>query len=198
MNYNNYLKKIKREHKETKLNQHSLVIWMTGLSGSGKTSIATYLEQILFDKGYFTQIIDGDDIRDGINKDLGFSLEERWENIRRAAEISKILLNCGVITICCFISPTNEIRNLAKKIVGKENIIEVFVNASIATCEKRDTKGLYSKARAKRVLDFTGISSVYEIPLTPQLTVDTENLSIEESALKIMSYIEPLIRTKTK
>ena len=138
---------LQRSDKERILKQRAKVIWLTGLSGSGKTTIAIGLEKELNKKGYLTQILDGDNIREGINSNLGFSEEDRVENIRRIAEISKLFINCGIITINCFISPTEEMRDMAKKIIGGDDFIEVFVNASLETCDKRDVKGLYKKAK---------------------------------------------------
>ncbi|MEI7983307.1 MAG: adenylyl-sulfate kinase, partial [Bacteroidota bacterium] len=136
-----------REEKEDLLKQKASVIWLTGLSGAGKTTLAKYLEEELFSRGYLTQILDGDNIRTGINRNLGFSSEDRYENIRRIAEISKLFLQCGIITINCFISPTEELRDMARRIIGESDFIEIYVNAPLNICEGRDVKGLYSKAR---------------------------------------------------
>ena len=152
---------LQRSNKEKALNQFSKVIWMTGLSGSGKTSIALGLERKLHTNGYLTQILDGDNIRTGINKNLGFSDEDRTENIRRIAEVSKLFLNCGVITINCFVSPTIEIRKQAQQIIGENDFIEVFINAPLEVCEQRDPKGLYKKARNGEIKDFTGVSAPF-------------------------------------
>ena len=180
---------LQREEKEELLNQKSKVIWMTGLSGSGKTTIAIALEQKLRDKGFLTQVLDGDNVRIGINNNLGFSAEDRAENIRRIAEISKLFLNCGIITINCFVSPTIDIRANAKQIIEPDNFIEIFVNTSLEICEERDVKGLYKKARAGEIKDFTGISAPYEAPEDPELIVDTDKLSIRESIDFIMDYL---------
>lgn len=182
-----------REDKEALLKQQAKVIWMTGLSGSGKTTIAIALEQKLRDKGFLTQILDGDNVRTGINNNLGFSEEDRAENIRRIAEVSKLFLNCGVITINCFVSPTIEIRANAKQIIGEDNFIEVFVNTPLEICEQRDVKGLYKKARAGEIKDFTGIDAPFEAPLNPEIDVKTNDLSVEASANQILDYILPLI-----
>jgi adenylylsulfate kinase len=184
---------LQRKDKESLLQQKSLVIWMTGLSGSGKTTIAIALEQKLRDKGFLTQVLDGDNVRTGINNNLGFSEEDRTENIRRIAEVSKLFLNCGVITINCFVSPTIAIRTNAKQIIGKDNFIEVLVNTPIEICEQRDVKGLYKKARAGEIKDFTGIDAPFEVPLNPEIDVKTADLTIEESANQILEYILPLI-----
>jgi len=185
---------LQRKEKEQMLNQHSKVIWMTGLSGSGKTTIAAYLEQIIHKQGYLTQVLDGDNVRTGINNNLGFSENDRKENIRRIAEVSKLLINCGIITINCFVSPTNEIRNIAKQIIGNDDFIEVYINAPLSVCEQRDVKGLYKKARAGEILDFTGINAPFEAPENPTITIQTDRLTIAESAQKIYQYILPIIQ----
>jgi len=187
---------LQREEKERMLNQHSKVIWMTGLSGSGKTTIAAYLEKIIHKQGYLTQVLDGDNVRTGINNNLGFSENDRKENIRRIAEVSKLLINCGIITINCFVSPTNEIRNIAKQIIGNDDFIEVYINAPLSVCEQRDVKGLYKKARAGEILDFTGINAPFEAPENPAITIQTDRLTIAESAQKIYQYILPIIQNK--
>lgn len=184
---------LKREDKEQFLKQKSKVIWMTGLSGSGKTTIAIALEQKLKDKGFLTQVLDGDNVRTGINNNLGFSVEDRAENIRRIAEVSKLFINCGVITINCFVSPTIAIRNQAKNIIGEQDFVEVFVNTPIEICEQRDVKGLYKKARAGEIKNFTGIDSPFESPKNPAIDVKTAELSIEESAEQILKTILPQI-----
>ena len=189
-------KLLKREDKERLLKQKSKVIWMTGLSGAGKTTIAQSLEINLFNKGFLTQILDGDNIRSGINSNLSFSDQDRFENIRRIAEVSKLLLNSGVISINSFISPTKDIREMAKMIVGKENFIEVYVNASLAVCEQRDTKGLYVKARRGEIKDFTGINSPFEPPLNPNIELQTDKETIHECVQQLLEYILPLIEIK--
>ena len=185
---------IQRDQKEKLLSQNSKVIWLTGLSGSGKTTIAKKVERELFRKGFITQILDGDNIRSGINNNLDFSIAGRKENIRRIAEVSKLFMNCGVITINCFISPTIDIRNEVKKIIGAENIIEVYINAPLETCENRDTKGLYKKARNGEIKNLTGINSVFEPPTKPDLEINTSTLTIEESKTKLLNYILPKIK----
>ena len=183
-----------RKDKEILLNQRSKVIWMTGLSGSGKTTIAKGVEKYLYSKGIITQILDGDNLRAGINNDLSFSSQDRNENIRRVSEISKLFINCGIITINCFISPTIKIRKMAKDIIGEENFIEIYINASIEECKKRDVKGLYKKAENKKIKNFTGISSPFEPPKKPELEIDTSKLSINESIQKVIDYILPKIK----
>ncbi len=187
---------LKRKDKENLLNQKSKVIWMTGLSGSGKTTIAKEVEKYLHSKAILNQLLDGDNIRLGISNNLSFSFLDRKENIRRIAEVSKLFMNCGIVTLNCFISPTIEIRKIAKNIIGKENFIEVYIKASIETCEKRDIKGLYKKARQGKITDFTGISSPFEAPKNPELTINTSQLSIEESVQKVIDYILPRIKNK--
>lgn len=182
-----------RKDKEEFLNQNSKVIWMTGLSGSGKTTIAIALEQKLKANGFLTQVLDGDNVRVGINNNLGFSAEDRSENIRRISEVSKLFMNCGVITINCFVSPTIDIRNNAKKIIGDENFIEVFVNTPLEVCEQRDVKGLYKKARAGEIKNFTGIDAPFEAPNNPHVNVKTADLTVEAAANQILEYILPLI-----
>lgn len=184
-----------REEKEKLLNQTSKVLWMTGLSGSGKTTIAKHLEVVLHQKGFLTQLLDGDNIRSGINNNLGFSDADRKENIRRIAEVSKLFLNCGVITINCFVSPTNEIRQQARQIIGEDDFIEIFIDTPLAICEQRDPKGLYAKARKGEIKDFTGISAPFETPENA-FVVKTENRTVQEAAEEIIEYLIPLIEKK--
>ncbi len=184
---------LQKEDREKRLGQRAKVLWLTGLSGSGKSTIAQALERKLYNEGFFPQVLDGDNIRVGINKNLSFSIEDRRENIRRIAEVAKLYLNTGVITLNSFISPTIEIRNFAKEIIGEENFIEIFINTPLEICEQRDVKGLYKKARAGEIKGFTGIDSPYEAPQNPDLEVKTEDLTIEQSAQKIYDYILPLI-----
>ena len=180
---------INRKDKEKLLKQKAKVIWLTGLSGSGKTTLGAALEKELYKKGFLTQILDGDNIRSGINKNLRFTEEDRLENIRRISEVTKLFINCGVITINCFITPTESIRQIARDIIGKENIIEVFVNAPLEVCEKRDIKGLYKKARSGELKNFTGISSPFEFPKNAKIEVRTDKLSLAGSVEKILSII---------
>jgi len=169
---------------------------MTGFSGAGKTTLAVQLEAELFHRGYLSFILDGDNIRAGINKNLTFTEEDRIENIRRIAEISKLFLENGVIIINCFISPTEEIRNMAKAIIGRDDFIEVFVNSPFEVCENRDVKGLYTKARNGEIKYFTGIDSPYEVPVNPDIEVLTNQSTIEESVAQILEYILPRIEYK--
>jgi adenylylsulfate kinase len=182
-----------RADKEALLKQRASVIWLTGLSGSGKTTLAKYIEEALFKKGFLTQILDGDNIRSGINNNLGFSDADRYENIRRISEVSKLIMNCGIITINCFISPTEEIREMAKNIIGPDDFIEIFVNAPLTVCEERDVKGLYSKARRGEIKDFTGITSPFETPRNIDLEIRTDLLTIDESVQKALEVILPRI-----
>jgi len=178
-----------RKVKEEILRQNAKVIWFTGLSGSGKTTLAANLEKELFFRRFFCQVLDGDNIRSGINNNLGFNHEDRLENIRRISEVSKLLINAGIITICSFISPTNEIRELAKKIIGANDFMEVYLSTPLDVCEKRDTKGLYKKARAGEIKDFTGISSPFDKPVCPHIEIDTSQYSIRECVDMIFNSI---------
>ncbi|MFQ5334482.1 MAG: adenylyl-sulfate kinase [Flavobacteriales bacterium] len=188
---------LERADKERLLGQRSKAIWMTGLSGSGKTTIAKGVENLLYKKGYLIQVLDGDNVRTGINNDLGFSQEDRRENIRRIAEINKLLLHCGVITINCFVSPTKDIRAMARDIIGEEDFLEVFIDAGLEVCEKRDPKGLYRRARAGEIRDFTGIDAPFEAPANPALSINTSELSIEDSVQRVLEFVLPLIEKKS-
>jgi adenylylsulfate kinase len=185
---------LKRDAKEKLLNQKSRVIWMTGLSGAGKTTIAQHFEVALNKRGYLTQVLDGDNIRSGINNNLGFSEEDRYENIRRISEVSKLLMDSGIICINSFISPTNEIRDMAKKIIGEENFIEVFVDAPIEICEQRDVKGLYEKARRGEIKNFTGIDSPFDVPDHADVVLHTDQLSVDECVEVCLNHILPIIK----
>ena len=189
---------LQREDKEILLQQNAKVIWMTGLSGSGKTTIAKGVERYLHSKGILNQLLDGDNIRVGISNNLAFSNEDRAENIRRIAEVSKLFMNCGIVTLNCFVSPTIAIRKIAKDIIGEDNFIEVYINASIETCEDRDIKGLYKKARAGEIKDFTGISAPFEAPENPDIEINTSEFSIDDSVQKVLDYILPKIKTSKK
>jgi adenylylsulfate kinase len=175
-----------REDKEALLKQRSVMVWFTGLSGSGKSTIAIALERELHKRGLLCRILDGDNIRSGINNNLGFSAEDRVENIRRIAEVSKLFIDTGVITIAAFISPNNELREMASTIIGKDNFLEIYVNTPIEECERRDVKGLYAKARKGEIKDFTGVSAPFEAPEHPALSLDTSVLSLEESVNKLL------------
>jgi adenylylsulfate kinase len=181
---------ISREFRENKLGQRSKVIWLTGLSGSGKSTIGLALEKRLFQENFVAQLLDGDNIRSGINKNLGFSEEDRKENIRRIAEIAKLYLSSGIITINSFISPTAETRNIAKEIVGDDDFLEIYINAPMATCESRDVKGLYKKARAGEIQGFTGVNQAYEEPENPALELRTDVLSVDEAVDKLFTFLK--------
>lgn len=180
--------KVARQEK----NEHrSFVLWLTGLSGSGKSTLANAIEVELFKQGIRTYVLDGDNLRLGLNKDLGFSSEDRIENIRRVAEVSKIMIDAGMVVIGAFISPTAKSRNQIENIVGKHNFIEVYVSTSIEVCENRDVKGLYKKARSGEINNMTGVSAPYEKPLAPAIVIDTEIESIADSAKRILDFIVP-------
>ena len=185
---------LSRSDKEHYLRQNAKVIWITGLSGSGKSTLAHGLERKLAEKGYFTQVLDGDNIRTGINKNLGFSEEDRSENVRRIAEVNKLFLNCGIITINAFVSPTNDIRHMAREIIGTENFIEIFVDASFDTCAKRDPKGLYKKALAGEIENFTGLDAPFDRPDDAELTINTDELTIDEGIEKAYAYVKAAVR----
>lgn len=176
-----------------RFNQSPKLIWFTGLSGSGKTTLSNSLEKFLFEKGYYTYCLDGDNIRFGISKDLGFSFEDRTENIRRISEVSKLFLDSGLIVLASFISPLRSQRQIVKNIVGKENFIEIFVSTPIETCEKRDIKGLYKDARKGLIENFTGVNSEYQPPKNPNIVIDTSELTIKESVKLIYNNLKNYI-----
>jgi len=180
--------------KEQFLNQHSCVIWMTGLSGAGKSTIASELDRELFERHFLTQILDGDHLRNGLNRSLDFSDEDRFENIRRVAEVSKLFMECGIICINSFITPTKRIRQMARQIIGERKLIEVYINAPLYLCEERETKGLYKKAREGLLKNFTGIDSPFEPPEHPDIILHTDQLSIEASTKKLLDFVLPQIR----
>ena len=183
-----------RQLRESRLGQRGAVLWMTGLSGSGKTTIALEVEKLLFKQGKLPYVLDGDNIRTGLNKDLGFSLDDRAENIRRIAEVSKLMANAGLICICCFVSPTNSIRQSARDIIGEEDFKLVFINTPIEECERRDVKGLYRKARAGQLPGFTGIDSPFETPDPMDLEVKTMQKTAVQSATEVIDWINTWIR----
>lgn len=178
-----------RADKEQLLHQHGLMVWFTGLSGSGKSTIAMGVERELHKRGILCRILDGDNIRSGINSNLGFSAEDRMENIRRIAEIGKLFVQTGIVTLACFVSPTNDVRRLARNIIGDDDFKEVFVSTPLEECERRDVKGLYARARRGEVKDFTGISAPFEVPENPTLEIDTSRLSLEESVKRVVELI---------
>lgn len=185
-----------REAKETLLNQRGLVVWLYGLSGSGKSTLATALERRLHEEGVFTQVLDGDNIRTGLNNNLGFSDEDRSENIRRIAEVAKLFAMAGVVTITSFICPRNELRTLAREIVGQADFLEVYVECSFETCEQRDVKGLYAKAKAGQVQNFTGRDSSFEAPEPRDaldLILNTDNQAEGESLEQLYQAVSPRV-----
>jgi len=182
--------KITKEDRVKLLNQKGATIWITGLSGSGKSTIAVELEHALIENKHQAYILDGDNIRHGLNKNLGFSPEDRTENIRRIGEVAKLFTEANIITIAAFVSPYREDRDNVRKLLDQGEFVEIYVKCSLEVCETRDTKGLYKKARAGEVKDFTGISAPYEEPLNPELTIDSSKLSVEESAREILNYLE--------
>lgn len=180
---------LSRAERERALGQRARVLWFTGLSGSGKSTVAIALERKLFETGRYAQLLDGDNIRSGINSDLGFSEADRMENIRRVAEISKLYLNSGIICINCFISPKTEMRELARNIIGREDFTEVYIDTPLEVCEARDPKGLYRKARAGLIPLFTGINDVYEPPVNPDIVINTHLLTVDEAVKRILETI---------
>lgn len=176
------------------LNQNSFLLWFTGLSGSGKSTIANALEHKLHEEGFKTYALDGDNIRKGINNDLTFSPEHRKENIRRIAEVSNLMVDAGVVVLAAFVSPYKKDRENIARIVGNDNFVEIFVNTSLEECERRDVKGLYKKARAGEIKDFTGVNAPYEAPEAPDVEIITDGLSIEECVLRIYDKIKPKLK----
>lgn len=185
---------LQRSDREKRLGQRSKVLWLTGLSGSGKSTIAQHLERHLHNQGFVAQVLDGDNIRSGINNNLSFAVEDRVENIRRIAEVSKLYLHTGIITINSFISPTIAMRQMAKDIVGAADFIEIYINAPLELCEERDVKGLYKKARAGIIKGFTGIDAPYEAPPAPDLEIDTAKQTVEEAVASITAYLQAQIQ----
>lgn len=187
-------KVLSRESKEKLLKQKGIVIWMTGLSGSGKTTLAIGLEKLLYEQGRLVQVLDGDNVRSGINNNLGFSEDDRKENIRRIAEVSKLFVNCGVITINSFVSPSDELRDMARDIIGKNNFCLVYVNTSVEMCEKRDTKGLYAKARKGEIKNFTGISAPFEAPAHADLEIHAGEHNYEKCLKQLADFVLPKVK----
>jgi len=182
--------KVTREEREQLLKQKGAVLWFTGLSGSGKSTVASEVAYKLQSMGRLTYILDGDNIRHGLNKDLGFSPEDRNENIRRISEVASLFADAGVITITAFISPYRKYRNFCRELVGNDRFIEIYAKASLETCEKRDPKGMYKKARAGIIKDFTGIDAPYEEPETPEIIIDTDKETVDESAEKVLQKLQ--------
>ena len=182
-------KMLSRQDKEQLLGQRGVMIWFTGLSGSGKSTVALGVERELHKRGVLCRILDGDNIRSGINKNLGFTAEDRKENIRRIAEVGKLFVDTGIVTLAAFISPTNESRQMAAEIIGQNDFKEVYISTPLEICEKRDVKGLYARARRGEIQNFTGISAPFEVPEHPALSLDTSVLSLEESVHKVLELI---------
>lgn len=180
---------LSRQDKERLLGQKGVMLWFTGLSGSGKSTVAIALERELQKHGLLCRILDGDNIRTGINANLGFSADDRRENIRRVAEVAKLFVDTGIITIAAFVSPTEDLRNLAQHIIGKDDFKEIFISTPIEECERRDVKGLYARARRGEVKNFTGISAPFEAPQHPALSLDTSKLSLEESVAQLLQLL---------
>lgn len=182
-------KMLSRSDREALLHQRGMMIWFTGLSGSGKSTIAIGVERELHKRGLLCRILDGDNIRTGINAGLGFSTEDRRENIRRIAEVGKLFVDTGVITLAAFVSPTNEYRQMAREIIGADDFYEVYVSTPLEECERRDVKGLYARARRGEVKDFTGISAPFEAPENPALDIDTSRQPLETSVQQVVELI---------
>ncbi|MDD5870755.1 MAG: adenylyl-sulfate kinase [Bacteroidales bacterium] len=182
-----------RADKEQLLGQRGIMIWFTGLSGSGKSTIAIALERELSSRGLLCRILDGDNIRSGINNNLGFTADDRRENIRRIAEVGKLFVDTGIITLAAFISPDNEMRRMASDIIGADSFLEVYVSTPLEECERRDVKGLYAKARRGEIKNFTGISAPFEAPTSPALDLDTSQLSLQESVERLLDLIIPKV-----
>ncbi len=180
---------LQRSDKEQLLNQRGVMLWFTGLSGSGKSTVAIALERKLQRRGLLCRILDGDNIRSGINSNLGFSAEDRRENIRRIAEVGRLFVDTGIITIAAFISPTEEVRQMAQQIIGPDDFKEIYISTPLEECERRDVKGLYARARRGEVKNFTGISAPFEAPKHPALSLDTSRLSLEESVNRLISFL---------
>lgn len=185
---------LQRSDREQRLQQRSKVLWLTGLSGAGKSTIAQQLERSLHNAGFVAQVLDGDNVRTGLCHNLGFSLDDRTENIRRVAEVAKLYAQTGIITIVSFISPTIALRELAKQIIGEADFYEIYIHAPIEVCEQRDVKGLYAKARRGEIKNFTGIDDIYEAPTSPQLEIRTDLQSLDASVHTILDAIRPLIQ----
>ncbi len=182
--------KITKDDRVNLMQQKGVTIWLTGLSGSGKSTIAVELEHALLENKHLAYILDGDNIRHGLNKNLGFSPEDRTENIRRIGEVAKLFTDANMIAITAFISPYRQDRDNVRKLLKDGEFIEIYIKCPIEVCEQRDTKGLYKKARAGEVKEFTGISAPYEEPLHPELTVDTSKMTVDESTRAVLNYLE--------
>jgi bifunctional enzyme CysN/CysC len=182
--------KVSAQIRANQKNQRPAVVWFTGLSGSGKSTISNALEQALVQRGHHSYLLDGDNVRHGLNKDLGFSDADRNENIRRIGEVSALFIDAGLIVLTAFISPIRAERNRIRERIGEEKFIEIYLSTSLEDCEKRDPKGLYVKARAGQIREFTGIDSPYEPPLAPQVTIDTSRVNVAGAVEQILNYLE--------
>lgn len=190
-------KMLPREAKEELLGQRGAVIWMYGLSGSGKSTLANLLERCLHEQGKMVKVLDGDNVRSGLNSNLGFSDEDRLENIRRVAEVAKLFADSGIVTVTSFITPNNELRDIAREVIGDDDLLEVYVKASFETCAERDPKGLYAKVKAGEVKQFTGKDSAFEEPSRPDLIIDTETLSEDDALKQLFSAVLAMIDQKS-
>lgn len=190
-----YDRMMTRHEREQLLGQKGMMVWMTGLSGSGKSTVALGVERELHKRGLLCRLLDGDNIRDGINRGLGFSPEDRRENIRRIAEVGKLMVDTGIITLACFVSPTEEIREMARNIIGEKDFFEVYLSTPLSECERRDVKGLYARARRGEVKEFTGISAPFEAPEHPALAIDTTTTPLQENVMKV---VEMILNQQTK
>ena len=181
---------VDRSHRETLLGQKGALLWLTGLSGSGKSTIAFHVEHALISRGVLAYVLDGDNLRHGLNSNLGFGADDRTENIRRIGEVGKLFVDTGVITLSSFVSPYRSDRDSVRALLNSGEFFEVFINTPLAVCEQRDPKGLYKKARSGEIPNFTGISDPYEEPTSPDLEILTEDLSVDEAAGQIISLLE--------
>lgn len=186
-------KMLGRKEKENLLGQHGLMVWFTGLSGSGKSTLAISLERELQKRGILSEVLDGDNIRSGVNNNLGFAPDDRVENIRRIAEVGKLFVNLGVVTLTAFISPVVALREMARNIVGADDFVEIYVSTPLEECERRDVKGLYAKARKGLIKDFTGVSAPYEPPVHYDLSLDTSKVPLQDCVTQILNLILPRI-----
>ena len=187
-------KMLGRSDKEALLGQRGMMVWFTGLSGSGKSTIAIAIERELQQRGILCRLLDGDNIRTGINNNLGFSEADRMENIRRIAEVAKLFVDTGIVTLAAFISPLRQMRDMAANIIGRDDFYEIYVSTPIEVCERRDVKGLYARARRGEIKDFTGISAPFEAPATPALTLDTSRMPLGQSVEAVLQLILPHIK----
>lgn len=182
--------KIDRAQREAQMGHPSYVLWFTGLSGSGKSTVANAVEEALFKKGVHTYSLDGDNVRKGLNNNLGFAPEDRTENIRRIAEVANLMADAGLVVLAAFVSPYEKDRTMVKQTVGATRYIEIFIDTPIATCEERDVKGLYAKARRGEITNFTGVNAPYEAPVSPDIQIDTSKVSLTDSVAIILQYLE--------